>query len=137
MCKPIKIFGMLLLLFVVYSCSEEIDESSRYVFKYETILSYLQKHEAYHDYAEVLTKVNIGKYSDSKVSQLMSARGNYTVFAPTNEAIAEYLQSLVDEGLISEPSWDAFTDSAKLDSIRKVIVFNSIIDGGDEQNNFY
>ena len=47
------------------------------------------------------------------------------------------METLVDEGLISEPSWDAFTDSVKLDSIRKVIVFNSIIDGGDETNNYY
>lgn len=137
MFKPIRVFGVLLLLFMAYSCSEKIDESSRYVFKYETILSYLQKHDAYHDYAELLNKVNIGKYSSSKVGQLMSARGNYTVFAPTNKAIQDYLETLVDEGLISEPSWDAFTDSVKLDSIRKVIVFNSIIDGGDETNNYY
>ena len=105
MFKPIRVFGVLLLLFMAYSCSEKIDESSRYVFKYETILSYLQKHDAYHDYAELLNKVNIGKYSSSKVGQLMSARGNYTVFAPTNKAIQDYLETLVDEGLISEPSW--------------------------------
>jgi uncharacterized surface protein with fasciclin (FAS1) repeats len=128
---------LLLLSFVVCGCSEEIDDSARYVFKYETILSYMQKHEAYHEYTELLNKVNIGKCQSSKVGQLLSARGNYTVFAPTNEAIHNYLQTLVDEQLISEPSWDAFTDSVKLDSIRKVIVFNSIIDGGDEPNNFY
>ena len=133
----IKIFGFIMLFLVIHSCSEEIDESNRYVFKYDTILSYLQKHEAYHDYADLLMKVKIGKYQSSTVGQLMSARGNYTVFAPTNEAIQDYLQTLVEGGLISEPSWDAFTDSVKLDSIRKVIVFNSIIDGGDEQNNYY
>ena len=135
--KLYKVFLLLLVLLTTYACSENIDESSRYVFKYETILSYLQKHEAYHEYVDLVNKVNIGKYSSSKVGQLLSARGNYTVFAPTNEAIYDYLQTLVDEGLISEPSWDAFTDSGKLDSIRKVIVFNSIIDGGDEPNSFY
>ena len=63
--------------------------------------------------------------------QLLSARGNYTIFAPTNAAIDAYLQKLVDDELITSPSWDAFTDSVKLDSIRKVIAHNSVIDGGD------
>jgi len=136
--KPLQLFNLILFFFVIYSCSEEIDTSSRYVFKHETILSYLQKHEAYHEYANILTKVKIGKLqSSSTVGQLLSARGNYTVFAPTNEAIYDYLQTLVEEQLISEPSWESFTDSSKLDSIRKVIVFNSIIDGGDEPDNYY
>ena len=39
---------------------------------------------------------------------------------------------LVDEELIATPSWEAFTDSAKLDSIRRIIICNSNIDGGDE-----
>lgn len=132
-----RLFCFLFIFLMLHGCSEEIDTSSRYVFKYDTILSYLQKHDAYREYAKVLNKVNIGMNNSSKVGQLLSARGNYTVFAPTNEAIQDYLQTLVDEGLISEPSWDAFTDSTKLDSIRKVIVFNSIIDGGDEPNNYY
>lgn len=135
--KLLKVFSLLLPLFVSYSCSEEIDTSARYVFKYETILSYLQKHEAYHEYADLLNKVSMGRKNSSTVAQLLGARGNYTVFAPTNEAIHNYLQSLVDEQLISEPSWDAFTDSVKLDSVRRVVVFSSIIDGGDELDNFY
>ena len=69
--------------------------------------------------------------SQSSVYQLLTARGNYTCFALTNEAINAYLQDLVEEGLISEPSWDAFPDERKLDSIRKVIVLNTVIDGGD------
>ena len=43
----------------------------------------------------------------------------------------------MEEGLITEPSWDAFPSEHKADSIRKVIVFNSIINGGDETNAFY
>ena len=116
----------------LWSCSENIDTSARYVFKEETILSYLEKHEVYSSYVDVLRNVNISVLSDTKVSELLSARGVYTVFAPTNDAIQAYLEDLVKEGLISEPSWDAFTNDQKRDSIRKVIVFNSIIDGGDE-----
>jgi len=44
--RLIQVFG-LILAFVFYGCSEDVDTSARYVFKYETVLSYLQKHEAY------------------------------------------------------------------------------------------
>ena len=121
----------------LWNCTENIDTSARYVFTEETIMSYLEKHEAYSSYVDILRKVNISKLSDSKVSQLLSARGVYTVFAPNNEAVQKYLEDLVEEGLIPEASWDAFTNEQKLDSIRKVIVYNSIIDGGDEVDAFF
>lgn len=137
----IKPFFKLLLAVVgfasIWSCKENIDTSSRYVFKEETILSYLEKHEAYSSYVDLLRQVNISKISESKVSQLLSARGVFTVFAPTNEAIQNYLETLVEDGLIPRASWDAFPNQHKLDSIRKVIVFNSIINGGDESEAFY
>ena len=89
----------------------------------------------YSEYVDLLKKVQINPYKEtSTVYQLLTARGNYTVFAITNDAIEDYLQDLVDGGLISEPSWDAFTDSAKLDSIRAVIVRNSVIDGFDRED---
>ena len=124
-------------LVCLWNCKENIDTSARYVFKEETIQSYLEKHEAYSSYVDILRHVNISKLSDSKVSQLLSARGVYTVFAPNNEAVQKYLEDLVEDGLIPEPSWDAFPNEQKLDSIRKVIVFNSIIDGGDELNAYF
>ena len=121
----------------LWSCKENIDTSARYVFTEETILSYLEKHPTYSEYVDILRQVNVSKLSNSKISQLLSARGVYTVFAPTNEAIHKYLEFLVEEGLIAEPSWDAFTNQHKLDSIRQVIVFNSIIDSGDELNAYF
>jgi len=127
-----KIGYSLLVAVALISCKEEIDTSARYVFKYDTVLSYLEKHEVYSSYVDLIKKVPVSRISTSTVAQLLGARGNYTVFAPTNEAVEAYLGTLVDEGLIASPSWDAFTDSTKLDSIRKVIVYNSIIDGGDE-----
>ncbi len=132
-----KLFLAALAIGCVCGCTENIDTSSRYVFTEETILSYLEKHEAYSSYVDLLRKVDVSRISGSKVSQLLSARGVFTVFAPTNEAIQTYLESLVEEGLITEPSWDAFPNQQKLDSIRKVIVFNSIINGGDEPEAFY
>lgn len=116
----------------VQSCKEEIDTSARYVFKEKTIVGYLESHPQYSEYLTLMEKVPVSRRSESNVRQLLAARGNYTCFAPTNDAIQEYLDSLVSQGLISEPSWDAFTDDNKLDSIRKAIVYNSIIDGGDD-----
>lgn len=127
--KPTLLSVILLLL--LSSCAESIDTSSRYVFKEHTVVSYLESHADYSQYVSVLKKVPVSRRSNTSMYQLLSARGNYTIFAPTNEAIDAYLQKLVDDNLIASPSWDAFTDSVKLDSIRKVIAHNSVIDGGD------
>lgn len=120
-------------LLLICSCTENIDTSARYVFKEETILSYLQKHEDYSEYVKLLQVVPISQRSKSTVFQLLSARGNFTCFAPTNKAIADYLQEQVEAGFIEEPSWDSFKTERLRDSIRKVVVYNSIIDGGDEE----
>ncbi len=130
-----KLFGFALAtLFAIAftGCTEEIDKSSRYVFRERTITDYLEDHEEYSDYVDLIKRVPVSNMSDTKVFQLLSARGNYTVFAPTNEAIGEYLDTLFAKGTITEPSWAGFTDSVLLDSIRKVIVYNSVIDSGND-----
>lgn len=113
------------------SCSEDIDTSDRYVFKYKTIVDYLASQEQYSEYLELLAHQPVSEISETTLRQLLSARGNYTIFAPTNEAIQAYLDTLYKEGIISEPSWDGFPSQLKRDSIERVIVFNSVIDGGD------
>ena len=133
--KKLLLPAVVLLIVLAHGCTETIDTSARYVFQESTIVTYLENHsDVYSEYIALLKKVPISRISSSTVYQLMSARGNFTVFAPTNDAIHAYLDSLVADGLISEPSWkafDAFPDSTKLDSIHNVIVKNSIIDGGD------
>ena len=125
------------LFFIICSCTEDIDTSARYVFSEYTVASYLEAHADYSQYVELMKKVPVSGRSKSSVYQLMTARGNYTCFALTNAAIEEYLQDLVAQGLISEPSWDAFTDSTKLDSVRKVVVQNTVIDGEDMESQRY
>ena len=125
------------LFFIICSCTEDIDTSARYVFSEYTVASYLEAHEDYSQYVALMKKVPVSGRSRSSVYQLMTARGNYTCFALTNKAINAYLEDLVAQGLISEPSWDAFTDSTKLDSIRKVVVQNTIIDGEDMESQRY
>lgn len=131
-------FSFASLLLMLCACSEQVDTSSRYVFKYHTVASYLESQPVYSQYVELLKKVPLNEYKESSsVYQLLTARGNYTVFAITNDAIDAYLQDLVEEGLIENPSWDSFKDSVKLDSIRSVIVKNSIIDGYDREDQRY
>lgn len=140
LCNTLKLCFATVTIYCLWNCSEYIDTSDRFPFSDVTIMSYLENHEAYTTYVDILKQVNINERNEensTKVGQLLSARGVYTVFAPTNEAIQQYLEQLVEEGLIPEPSWDAFPSKHKADSIRRVIVFNSIIDGGDEANAFY
>lgn len=125
------------LPFIICSCTEDIDTSARYVFDEYTVASYLETHADYSQYVELMKLVPVSRRSKSSVYQLMTARGNYTCFALTNDAINEYLQSLVDQELISEPSWDAFTDDHKRDSVIKVVVLNTVIDGGDMESQRY
>ena len=131
------ILSLTTLFFIICSCTEEIDTSARYVFTEYTVASYLEAHPDYSQYIELTKLVPVSGRSQSSVYQLLTARGNYTCFALTNEAINKYLQDLVEQGLISEPSWDAFTNAHKLDSIRKVIVLNTVIDGGDMESQRY
>ncbi|MDD6130265.1 MAG: fasciclin domain-containing protein [Prevotellaceae bacterium] len=115
------------------ACTEEIDKSNRYVFTDQTAVTYMQKHASvYSEYLDMLFRVHLSRYTETTVGQLLSARGHYTIFAPTNSAVHAYLETLVDEGLINEPTWESFTDSVKKDSIRNVIVLNSILDSGDD-----
>lgn len=119
-------------ILLAVGCSEFVDESNRYVFKEETLISYMEKHsDTYSEYLDVLKNTPVSEVSASTLYQLLTARGNYTVFAPTNQAMQKYMEGLVEEGLIDEPSWDAFTKESIRDSIRKVIAYSSIIDGGD------
>ena len=117
-------------------CTENVDTSARYVFKAETVMSYLQKHEAYSEYVQLLNATPISFKSQSTIGELLAARGHYTVFAPTNEAIANYLQELSEEEplLMNGPTWDNSYSESKRDSIRRVIVCNSVIDSGDHED---
>ena len=121
-----------ILLITLIGCTEHIDTSARYVFEGKTIMQYLEEKDYYSEYVRLLSKVPVSPYSQTTLKQLLSARGHYTVFAPSNEAIQNYLDSLCRKGIITEPSWEGFTEVSTLDSIEKVIVFNSVLDSGDQ-----
>ena len=127
-----KLFLAAALLILLAGCTESIDTSSRYVFTSKTITEYLEDKDYYSEYMRLLSTMPVSAYSETTLKQLLSARGHYTVFAPTNDAIQLYLDTLCRKGIISEPSWNGFPDQSTLDSIHKVIVFNSILDSGDQ-----
>ena len=130
-----KALSILSLCSLLLACHEKVDTSARYVFKDNTVISYLENHsDDYSTYLNILAHVPVSEITETTLYQLLSARGHYTVFAPTNLAIEQYLDTLVKEGIITEPSWSAFTDTLKRDSVWRVIAFNSIIDCGDVDN---
>lgn len=109
------------------SCKENIDESDLYTFTGEMMLDYLQNRpETFSNYVTLLGKVHPSKRSESTMKDLLSARGHYTCFAPTNEAIQFYLDSLKEIGQLRSNQIAEITDS-----VAEAIVFNSIIQNGD------
>ena len=65
------------------SCQEHIDEGARFTFVGNTIATYLQDEDQCSHFVEILTR--------GEELGLMKAYGQYTCFAPTNEAIESFL----------------------------------------------
>ena len=103
------------------ACTEEVDTTSRYVFKENTILDYLKKHpDTYSQYVQLLYQVSMSPISQTSVAQILSARGNFTCFAPTNDAVQTYLDSLYNT--------QGFDITLTPDSTAEFIVNNCLID---------
>ena len=135
--KKILTIACLLLSVVLIGCHEDIDTSARYVFKERTIAGYLEDHSQFSEYVRLMKEQPVSDISATTVYQLMTAYGCYTCFAPTNDAIQLYLDSLVIKGIIPEASWDKFPDQNTYDSIRAVLVLNSILDGTKSEMTFF
>lgn len=81
-------------------CTEEIDQSNRYTFIGETVVDYLEnRSETFSSFLHILDHAYVGKASvDGDISKVATARnllstyGQYTCFAPTNDAIESYLK---------------------------------------------
>lgn len=69
------------------SCKEDIDESNLYTFTGETIEDYLaNRPDKFSSFNYILQRAGLDK--------LMAGYGTYTCFAPDNEAVAAYIDSL-------------------------------------------
>ena len=77
------------------SCKEDIDDSALYTFTGETMIDHLENHpDTFSCYLTLLKRVHPSNKSVSTMYELLSARGNYTCFAPNNEAITHYVDSV-------------------------------------------
>lgn len=82
--KYIVMICSLFALMLTTSCVEELKTENFYTFTGEMITDYLEnREERFSDFTYVLGR--------SGVKELLDAYGNYTCFAPTNEAFALYL----------------------------------------------
>lgn len=122
--KSLLLAAVALVTVGFYSCKDEVDESDLYTFTGSTIYDYLDKSDNYTSFAYICNKVKLSKRSESTVGQLLSARGNYTVFAPTNKAVQMYLDSIY-----VTKNYDI---TQIPDSTAEYIVRNSIIDHGND-----
>ena len=78
-----------LALMLTTACNPEPDESDLYTFTGETIESFIKKDSTLSSFNYVLSQVGYDR--------LMSAYGIYTCFAPTNDGLKAYCDSLYDD----------------------------------------
>ena len=81
----------------IYSCSDDINDSNLYTFTGDMITGYLENNDSTQMYAYLLKKVKLSRRSKSTFGDLLSARGHYTVFAPTDEAMHHLLDSIYNQ----------------------------------------
>lgn len=106
------------------SCSETVDTGNFTISKDETITDHLRNNAKFSDIYKVLQRVTLGsKENASPLSSVLAARGNYTIFAPTNEAMAKYITNLLGEGKT--------VDDLSLEQAQR-IAYSCVIDNGSE-----
>lgn len=119
--------SVILLGFVAFgSCKDEIDQSDMYVFTGKTVTSFLEENpDDYSNFTYILKQVKLSPKSQSTVYDLLSARGNYTLFVPDNKAVQSYLDSIYQQ--------KDYDITILPDSMAEYIVRNSIIDNKQQE----
>lgn len=120
------LLATLFLLGVPFSltgCKEDISEDEYAIATKQTISDYISEHDSLSLIKALFDEVKLGNLENASVlTSVFSSRGNYTVFAPTNEAVQAYIDSVVGHAnaVISELS----------DDQKKRIALNCVIDNG-------
>lgn len=104
------------------SCTETIDESNFAIKTEQTVVDFLEANpDKFSGIKALFDRVQFGRGADaSHLTSVLSARGNYTVFAPNNEALAAYVQS-----------FGVNTIEELTDEQAELIAKSCIIDNGD------
>ncbi len=105
----------------VVSCSEDIDSGDYAIKTEQTVTDYLKTNSELSDIKAVFDRVRLGRSdSASSLSNVLSCRGNYTVFAPTNDAMKVHLQQ-----------YGASTVAELTDEEARLVALNCVIDNGE------
>lgn len=121
--KSIKgVFMMLGLAMLLGACQENINDDNYAIKKELTMTDRLAEDPELSGIKAIFDRVRLGNSSNaSSLTSVLSARGNYTVFAPTNAALRSYVYSLTGSEDISSLS----------DEQAQLVAYNCIIDNGD------
>ncbi len=122
-CAPLlaAFFGFASLTTIV-GCKESIDESAYRVADKKQIIELLEADTAqYSDILKLFSEVKLGiSEKSSTLRSVLSARGNYTVIVPTNQALEKFVKEEFQVNTIDELPSD----------IKKKLAYNCIIDNG-------
>ena len=130
--KRKSVLSLLIAAMAFTGCKEYIEDSTRYTFTGHTVASFLEAHEdVYGSFIYILERG--GRLN------LMKAYGQYTCFAPTNDAVARFLfeqdsiyrASLVDDNP-NDVVWTGVTSpelTELSDSMCKVIAQTHLVPG--------
>ena len=64
------------------SCKDNVDESNMYTFVGKLMADYVDEDESLSKFSYLTKRVKLSDNSESTVHDLLSARGNFTCFAP-------------------------------------------------------
>ena len=102
------------------SCKEDIDDSAFAIKTEQMVADFLQTNSQFSEIAAIFERVPLGTKKDaSPIMSALSARGNYTVFAPTNEAVNAFVREMGHSSV-----------SELTDEEMKLIAYSCIIDNG-------
>lgn len=107
------------------SCKDEVDDSDLYTFKGQTVTDYIKNDTSFSYFYHVLQVAKVSQKTSSTLDQLLSARGNYTLFAPTNSAMRLYLDSIY----LHQP----YQLDTMSQATANLIALNALIDNGNDE----
>lgn len=110
-------------LFALHACKETIDDSNYAIKTDQTAMDFISASPEYSDMKAIYERVRLGdSESASTLANVLSARGHYTCFLPTNACLREYINELTGTTDVSRLSYEQ----------AELIAYNSLIDNGDE-----
>lgn len=123
-----RLFGMAAcagLMVCTVACNPEPDESDLFTSTGETAADYIKRKPELSSFQYILNRVGLDRN--------LASWGQYTCFAPTNEAISEYIdqlyndeETLLPHNGMTEPSLEGLTDSLCRDIASFHLCFNVV-----------